>query len=293
MRFSVVAFCYIKDKIWREKQIRIAREKCNEYVKYACDHQNEIISNKTSAIILGQDVPITIFPHMALVQIWPEKNKRKVSSCGGSLISEYFVLSAAHCIYHVKNYQIAIKLGSATRFADDTGQWFRASEIYVHPEYSDYSGVNDVLLIKLDRKVNFSRNARPICLNTKFNIELYDLVIATGWGRTEYQNYSPRLKMVEITLFHPETCCKITKHFHNPNIICAVDPNSSKSVHQGDSGGPLQVRLDTCAYVYEQIGVIHAVQNCEIRLDKPLYSLYTKVEPYVPWIASNVWPDEP
>ena len=63
---------------------------------------------------------------------------------------------------------------------------------------------------------------------------------------------------------------------------------------QGDSGGPLQVPVkDGCAYMYEQIGITSfGVRICNMSYPPPHLSWYTKVELYVPWIVSIVWPNE-
>ena len=97
-------------------------------------------------------------------------------------------------IYKVEFYRTTVgvvKLGSITRYIDNTGELFNISEINVHPNYqhNDEGGFNDVALIKLDREVKFNPNQRPICLNTKY-LGSYDNVIATGWGTTERTYFS-------------------------------------------------------------------------------------------------------
>lgn len=63
---------------------------------------------------------------------------------------------------------------------------------------------------------------------------------------------------------------------------------------KGDSGGPLQVpSYKGCPNTYELIGVTAAVENRKIKLDQTLLSFYTRVDYFIPWIASHVWTNEP
>ena len=68
--------------------------------------------------------------------------------------------------------------------SDNTDMFFKIKKVYTHPKFHDVkigSPLNDVALLKLERKVNFSSTLRPICLNTELDLKREN-VTASGWG---------------------------------------------------------------------------------------------------------------
>ncbi|XP_065208613.1 kallikrein-4-like [Planococcus citri] len=283
-------------------QIRKAETKCEEYVQYGCLYQKSFDEkyNDKDQILNGENVPEGMLPHMALLII---KNKTSTiwTRCSGSLISERYVMSVRHCLESL-DLEIKIKLGSIYRTNDGTGKWYDVESIHRYPELITKHFVNDIALLKLSEEVHFNPHVIPICLNTKYKGD-YERTIASGWGFTEDGRAPERLKMAELALKGEalELKChqyiKGTKKYadiYKIQTICAGGIDTQKDTCKGDSGGPLQVPLESgCPNTYEQIGITSfGGGNCTIGPTQPYIGIYAKVEYFLPWIASIVWPDD-
>lgn len=125
-------------------------------------------------------------------------NGQKAFICSGSLISESFILTAAHCIQQSRfdiltADEIFLKIASI-RLNDDLGNsinndpYYRVEQVYVHPDYSVDRKVNDIALLKLHRGQKLPRKARPVCLPSSRVANRMDFtdqqVTIIGWGKT-------------------------------------------------------------------------------------------------------------
>lgn len=147
-------------------------EKCLEYV--------EKFGLGIDPIVEGNHAASGEFPYMAALGFGHDHQWQ----CGGSLISEKFVLTAAHCLVtEIESVKI-VRLGSI--YIDgrsDTTQDMSIGRVVLHPDYEPPSMYNDVALIELEGVVNFSLGIRPGCLYTGSD---QDQVWALGWGLTSY-----------------------------------------------------------------------------------------------------------
>ncbi|GJQ73810.1 CLIPC1 [Trypoxylus dichotomus] len=285
----------------------ISRHWCKRYEDLAYKKEispvlvvpNEIIKDEICpwvlepAIVGGTKTILGEFPHMALLKY---KNKAR---CGGTLISDRFVLTAGHCVDESRGVvPISVRLGdlNITNPNDDTYvQEIQVKKVYVHPDFKQPIQYNDLALIELVRPVVLSVFLKPACLYTNQTLNLNQALI-TGWGRTEEHVASDHLLKAAVSIFPQQRCneryANLQRVFPNGinyNIeVCAGSYTTNKDICSGDSGGPLQVYSTDVYCSHYLVGVTSFSLKCG-QPNSP--SVYTKVYPYLEWIENIVWPE--
>ncbi|KAK9718689.1 Trypsin [Popillia japonica] len=203
-------------------------------------------------IIKGENVSLGEFPYMAAVGYPGNANGETTWECGGMLISERFVLTAAHCTVRVDSkLPSMVRLGKIDLLGDldnVTGQDIPVEEVIVHPEYHHLRKLNDIALLRLARSAEFNDNVKAVCLNTRQ--EIRSGLIVLGWGVIDTET-EERSRFLQKAFVEPYDLNKCNQTFlDSPSKtaiydkqLCALSKAAVRSdTCQGDSGGPIQIQ---------------------------------------------------
>jgi hypothetical protein len=292
---------------------RISADKCEQYRKLTVSEFNIGLKIKriidcvpvTSLIVGGQFAKLGEFPHMAAIG-WRYDGKLDFA-CGGSLISEKFVLTAAHCLIRNKLPPNIVVLGEQNLKSDLDGaqpQGFRVKRTIKHENYSKGYTYYDIALLEMDRSAIFNKFVRPACLWQDLYVPS-QTATATGWGLLEYLGpESEELQKVSLTLMQNRDCQPYFNHIVRftdklkqgivDSQVCAAAIEGGRLVGgkdtcQGDSGGPLQITLKDNPCVHHVVGLTSfAAAGCA---EENSPGVYTRVSEYIDWIELKVWPE--
>ncbi|KAJ6597425.1 Serine protease grass, partial [Pseudolycoriella hygida] len=255
----------------------------------------------------GNKTNLFEFPWMALLRY--ETDGTVESLCGGSLISELYVLTAAHCVAKLKSTikLIAVRLGEYDTTTDIDCQLIGTEQMcappvqdipieekFAHPMYDKPRFSNDVAILRLARPANMTpESVRPICLPTTFEVQNTTLkrVSVTGWGTTETQRPATVLLQALLPIVPNDVC--ISKYYKRSlnltsSQMCAGGELGIDSC-KGDSGGPLIYPATLDAVRMVQFGIISAgVSVCSNSNEFP--GIYVKVAYYMRWILDQMRP---
>ncbi|XP_018415220.1 PREDICTED: ovochymase-2-like [Nanorana parkeri] len=167
--------------------------------------------------------------------------------CGGALVSERHVITAAHCVTD-KNITGLFKVCIGDHdfnVKEDSEMVFSILEVIIHPNFLQSQPINyDIAILVLNENIKFDGKIQPACLPSPDEIFPPGyLCVALGWGRTlEHGPVAKILQQVTLPIVEQEACMR-TMQTLGPRAtfqtaVCAGFPEGGKDACQGDSGGP-------------------------------------------------------
>uniref|UniRef100_A0A8C1BQ37 trypsin n=2 Tax=Cyprinus carpio TaxID=7962 RepID=A0A8C1BQ37_CYPCA len=195
--------------------------------------------------------------------------------CGGSLVSEYWVVSAAHCY----KSRVEVRLGEHNIVVNEGREQFISSEKVIrHPKYDSWTIDNDVMLIKLSKPATLNQYVQPVALPSGC-AAAGTMCRVTGWGNTMSSTAdSNKLQCVEVPIVSDRDCNNSYPGMITDTMFCAGYLEGGKDSCQGDSGGPV-----VCNDVLQ--GIVSWGYGCA---EKNHPGVYGKVCMFSQWIADTM-----
>ncbi|XP_039210663.1 coagulation factor IX-like [Crotalus tigris] len=204
--------------------------------------------------------------------------------CEGVLISDKWVITAAHCLDYEPHKIMAGEYNTA--IFENSEQLRQVLRAVQHPSYNATTFENDLALLELNIPLVLNKYVTPICIGNKV---LTDYLLKhgrstmSGWWQLDYlQKVSNTLQRADIQYVDQVKCLQTNESQLLPNTFCAGHPTFVKKVYHGNSGAPFATDRNNTWFL---TGI--ATCGAECTGDEP-YSIFTSIANYNEWINNVI-----
>ncbi|XP_054431945.1 serine protease 55 [Pteronotus mesoamericanus] len=230
-----------------------------------------------SRITEGMEAEVGEFPWLVSIQAGNEH------FCGGTIIDEWWIVTAAHCLYSgdLEPKDLSVVLGTSD-LQSPSLEIKGVTSIVLHKDFERSNMNNDIALLLLNSQITFNDLKKPICMPRQPSPSTWSECWVAGWGQTEPDDKNSMgsdLMKVPMIIMDWQNCSKVFPNL-TKNMLCAGYENENYDACQGDSGGPLVCTTESDKKWF-QVGIVSWGRGCGM---KNTPGVYTLLENYSPWI---------
>ncbi|XP_069552334.1 suppressor of tumorigenicity 14 protein homolog [Brachyistius frenatus] len=288
------ASCKTSPGICSDYSFKCKNEDCVNKVNAECDRINDCSDNsdeadcdcgtrpyKLNRIVGGQNAELGEWPWQVSLHFMTYGHV-----CGASIISERWLLSAAHCFVtssqenHVaSNWQTYS--GMQSLFKQDGIQLRPLKKIISHPDYNQMTFDYDIALLELSSPLEFTNTIQPICLPASSHVFPAGMSCwVTGWGALREGGQKAQvLQKASVKIINDTVCNVVTEGQVTSRMLCSGFLAGGVDACQGDSGGPLVCFEESGKWF--QAGIVSWGEGCARRNKPGVYSRVTKLREWI------------
>lgn len=227
-------------------------------------------------IVGGNYLAVGVYPWQVAILYNGKTLNRQ--GCGGTLVSDRHVITAAHCTYGKRKSDLFVRVGDTsfdTKKEVSNARTLGVKKIFNHPKYDESTLQHDIAILVLSRRLPLRKfpNIKPACLpalKAKFSGPGF----ISGWGRDQSGGIGNSwLHGAEVEIFRDGNCGSMKNQMTN-DMICAGYKEGGIDTCQGDSGGPLTVQDPANNGWMTLVGVVSWGHGCA---DPDSLGIYSEV----------------